>query len=129
MSTQPAPAADVADRRARLFTPGPRLGWVFRDRRQLAAPFPEPRPDLDAMRAAAVQQAESAEKAYRKIRRFLGIPSTLLFIVLLLANGCAANLSGSGPPLVSDLIALAICGPGMTLTFRGGGRHAVPPPP
>ena len=117
MSTQPAPVADVADRRASLFTPGPRLGWVFRDRRQLAAPFPEPCPDLDAMRAAAVQQAESAEKAYRKIRRFLGIPSTLLFIVLLLANGCAANISGSGPPLVSDLIALVICGPGMTLTF------------
>jgi hypothetical protein len=122
MSMQPAPAAPVpaaegADRRASLFTPGPRLGWVFRDRRQLAAPFPEPRPDLEAMRAAAAQQAEAAEKAYRKIRKFLGIPSTLLFVVLLLANGCAANINGSGPPLVSDLIALVICGPGMTLTF------------
>ena len=69
------------------------------------------------MRAAAAQQAEAAEKAYRKIRKFLGIPSTLLFVVLLLANGCAANVSGSGPPVVSDLIALVICGPGMTLTF------------
>ena len=117
MSTQPAPVADAADRRASLFTPGPRLGWEFRDRRQLAAPFPEPRPDLEAMRAAAAQQAESAEKAYRKIRKFLGIPSTLLFVVLLLANGCAANIGGSGPPVVSDLIALVICGPGMTLTF------------
>ena len=120
MSTQPAPVAPVpagADRRASLFTPGPRLGWVFRDRRQLAAPFPEPRPDLEAMRAAAAQQAESADQAYRKIRKFLGIPSTLLFVVLLLANGCAANINGSGPPLVSDLIALVICGPGMTLTF------------
>src|ERR1039458_7767218 len=117
MSMQPAPVADMADRRASLFTPGPRLGWVFRDRRQLAAPFAEPRPDLQAMRAAAVQQAESAEKAYRKIRKFLGIPSTLLFVVILLANGCAANISGSGPPVVSDLIALLICGPGMTLTF------------
>jgi hypothetical protein len=127
MSTQPAPVgpasvgpvsvADGPDRRASLFTPGPRLGWVFRDRRQLAAPFPEPRPDLEAMRAAAAQQAESAQKAYRKIRKFLGIPSTLLFVVLLLANGCAANINGSGPPLVSDLIALVICGPGMTLTF------------
>jgi hypothetical protein len=123
MSTQPVPVAGAgpvaagADRRAGLFTPGPRLGWVFRDRRQLAAPFPEPRPDLEAMRAAAAQQAESAEKAYRKIRKFLGIPSTLLFVVLLLANGCAANINGSGPPLVSDLIALVICGPGMTLTF------------
>jgi hypothetical protein len=69
------------------------------------------------MRAAAAQQAEEADKAYRKIRKFLGIPSTLLFVVLLLANGCAANISGSGPPVVSDLIALVICGPGMTLTF------------
>ncbi|HEY7920889.1 MAG TPA: hypothetical protein VIE45_14600, partial [Streptosporangiaceae bacterium] len=120
MSMQPAPVAPVpagADRRASLFTPGPRLGWVFRDRRQLAAPFPEPRPDLEAMQAAAAQQAESADQAYRKIRKFLGIPSTLLFVVLLLANGCAANINGSGPPLVSDLIALVICGPGMTLTF------------
>ena len=117
MSTQPAPVADMADRRASLFTPGPRLGWVFRDRRQLAEPFPEPRPDLDAMRAAAAQQAESAEKAYRKIRKFLGIPSTVLFVVLLLANGCAANINGSGPPVVSDLIVLVICGPGMMLTF------------
>ena len=122
MSMQPAPVAPASvaegpDRRASLFTPGPRLGWVFRDRRQLAAPFPEPRPDLEAMRAAAAQQAESAEKAYRKIRKFLGIPSTLLFVVLLLANGCAANINGSGPPLVSDLIALVICGPGLTLTF------------
>ncbi len=90
---------------------------MFRDRRQLAAPFPEPRPDLEAMRAAAEQQAESAEQAYRKIRKFLGIPSTLLFVVLLLANGCSANLTGSGPPVVSDLIALVICGPGMVLTF------------
>ena len=117
MSMPPAPVADAADRRASLFTPGPRLGWVFRDRRQLAAPFPEPRPDLEAMRAAAAQQAESADQAYRKIRKFLGIPSTLLFVVLLLANGCAANINGSGPPVVSDLIALLICGPGMTLTF------------
>ena len=122
MSMQPAPVAPVpvaegADRRASLFTPGPRLGWVFRDRRQLAAPFPEPRPDLEAMREAAAQQADSADRAYRRIRKFLGIPSTLLFVVLLLANGCAANVNGSGPPLVSDLIALVICGPGMTLTF------------
>ena len=122
MSMQPAPVApgpvaQDADQRASLFTPGPRLGWVFRDRRELAAPFPEPRPELEAMRAAAAQQAESAEQAYRKIRKFLGIPSTLLFVVLLLANGCAANINGSGPPLISDLIALVICGPGMTLTF------------
>jgi hypothetical protein len=28
-----------------LFTHGPRLGWVFRDRRQLITPYTEPEPD------------------------------------------------------------------------------------
>ncbi|MFZ0166215.1 MAG: hypothetical protein WAL12_21755, partial [Trebonia sp.] len=37
-----------------LFTPGPRLGWVFRDRRELAAPYPEPEPSPHAVHAQAV---------------------------------------------------------------------------
>ena len=39
-SAGPAPPAS----QDLLFTPGPRLGWVFRDRRELAAPYPEPEP-------------------------------------------------------------------------------------
>ena len=40
MSVQPVlPAGRVLER---LFTPGARLGWSFRDRRELAAHYPEP---------------------------------------------------------------------------------------
>ena len=50
MTIQPPPA-DALGLWLPALSPGPRLGWVFRDRRQLAAPFPEPPPDLEAMRA------------------------------------------------------------------------------
>src|ERR1700735_329683 len=113
IQTQPAGALG---RRAALFTPGPRLGWVFRDRRQLAAPFPEPPPDLEAMRAAAERRAQADQASYRKFRKFLGLPSGLLLIVLLLADGCQANFSGTGPPGLQALTALIICAPGIAIT-------------
>jgi len=116
MGIQPPPA-DALGRRAGLFTPGPRLGWVFRDRRQLAAPFPEPAPDREAMRAAAERRAQADHDSYRKFRKFLGLPSGLLLIVLLLADGCQANLNGTGPPVLQDVIALVICVPGIAITF------------
>lgn len=110
------PPAAAADPRAGLFTPGRRLGWEFRDRRRLAAPFPEAQPDLESMQAAAGQRAQSAQASYRKFRRYLGMPSGILLIVLLLADGCAANISNSGPPVGGDVIALIICGPGIVIT-------------
>jgi hypothetical protein len=115
MSTQPPPA-EALERRAGLFTPGPRLGWVFRDRRRLAAPFSEPAPDLEAMRASAEERAEAEQASYRKFRKFLGLPSGILLVVLLLADGCEANLNGTGPPLLQDAIALIICIPGIAIT-------------
>jgi len=50
MTMQPAvpPGGTTAGERL-LFTPGPRLGWVFRDRRQLLTPYPEPEPDPEAI--------------------------------------------------------------------------------
>jgi hypothetical protein len=116
MSTQPPPPAEVLERRAGLFTPGPRLGWVFRDRRRLAAPFSEAAPDLEAMRAAAGQRADAEHASYRKFRKFLGLPSGILLVVLLFADGCEANLNGTGPPLLQDAIALIICVPGIAVT-------------
>ena len=122
MTVWPAPAGNalapgLADRRAALFTTGPRLGWAFRDRRRLAAPLPEPAA-LEAMRAAAAGRAGAAQVFYRKPRRRLGLPSTLvLLVVLLLADGCQANLTGSEPSAVPDLVVLLLCGPGVAFTF------------
>jgi hypothetical protein len=50
MSIHRAAAGTALDRNP-LFTPGPRLGWVFRDRSELAAPYAEPEPDPRAMAA------------------------------------------------------------------------------
>jgi hypothetical protein len=38
------PQSEIPGTEQLLFTPGPRLGWVFRDRQELTAPFPEPQP-------------------------------------------------------------------------------------
>ena len=111
------PPAASAQPPAALFTAGPRLGWRFRDRRELAAPFPEPAPDAEMMRAAAIERAASTHTSYRKIRKWLGTPSSIVLVVLLLADGCQANLSGTGPPIATDAFVLIICSPGIVITY------------
>jgi hypothetical protein len=45
MTTQPALQGPATGAERLLFTPGPRLGWTFRDRQQLITPYAEPGPD------------------------------------------------------------------------------------
>jgi hypothetical protein len=70
MSVQPALVLD------RLFTPGARLGWVFRDLRQLARPFGEPEPDPERTCEQAAAQARGPtallELQRRLFRRWTG---------------------------------------------------------
>ena len=55
------------------------------------------------MRSAAKGSGQGTPAAsYRKFRTFLGLPSTLLLVLLLLADGCQANLTGAGPPVAPD---------------------------
>jgi hypothetical protein len=50
MTMQPVvPPGGATTAERMLFTPGPRLGWVFRDRRQLVTPYSEPLPDPQAI--------------------------------------------------------------------------------
>lgn len=42
---QAVPQRDAVHAERLLFAGGPRLGWVFRDRRQLVTPYTEPGPD------------------------------------------------------------------------------------
>lgn len=46
-----------------LFTPGPRLGWMFRDRRELATPYQEPQPSPQHVQGRAAQRAQAADAA------------------------------------------------------------------
>src|ERR1700757_2764925 len=63
---QPAPA----DSRDLLFTPGPRLGWVFRDRRELVAPYPEPGPSPQLFHERAAAELASAEQSLARAWRW-----------------------------------------------------------
>ena len=68
------------------------------------------------MRSAAQGRARDAEASYRRFRTFLGLPSLFLLVLLLLGDGCQANLTGSAP-VASDLFALLVCAPGIVITF------------
>jgi len=86
-SSPPAPLA----RRALLFTPGRRLGWVFRDQAAQADPYPVAPPDLEVMRQAAASRAAAASAWYARARRYAGLPA----IIAIGAAGAAAVLQAA----------------------------------
>ncbi len=77
-----------------LFTPGPRLGWVFRDRRELAAPCPGPEPSPQAIQAQAAARMAAAGQAWQRAWRWAGKPSIALALVLVALAGYAKSASG-----------------------------------
>jgi hypothetical protein len=81
MSVQPALVLD------RLFTPGARLGWVFRDPRLLVAPFPEPEPDPERTRAQVATRAAAAQARHARARRWVVKPSLAAGLTLALVAG------------------------------------------
>jgi len=112
----PAPLALEREPEAMLFTPGARLGWVFRDRRTLLAPYPESEPDLERLREQAAARAAAARARYATARRWAGKPSLVAAVVLLLLAGCAKAVNG-GADTGSTLLAVAVlCAPGLAYT-------------
>jgi hypothetical protein len=101
-----------------LFTPGARLGWVFRDRLQLAAPYPEPEPDPGELRERSAARAAAAQASYARARRWLVKPSLGLGLILLLL-AVYANGRHHGATAVAALAAAVIVGgSGLGYTFR-----------
>ncbi|GAA2421526.1 hypothetical protein GCM10010191_36320 [Actinomadura vinacea] len=105
-------------RRARLFDPDPRLGWVFRDRWWFLRPFPEPSPrqqplpDYLARRMAATRQA-----ADRRLRRTLPAGLAAAAILLLFAAFSAQSLSRTPVPVGFLLLALIAATPSAAMTL------------
>lgn len=63
MTMQPVdPPGEAAAAERMLFTPGPRLGWVFRDRRELVTPYREPLPDPQAITGQLADRHVRAER-------------------------------------------------------------------
>jgi hypothetical protein len=89
-----------------LFTPGPRLGWTFRDRRTLYAPFPEPPPDLEALRWRAADRLAAAQRSWEQARKWGLWPAVAVFVVLGLIAATGGGLA-SVPAVVLAVAGLA----------------------
>jgi hypothetical protein len=118
MSYQMAPHAagpPPPDRRL-LFTPGPRLGWSFRDRRELTARYLEPRPSPQAIAAGAAARAADAERSLRRAWNWAGKPSIGLALILVLMAGCSKSVSGTFNLGLTAVAVVAACLPGLGYT-------------
>ncbi len=115
MNYRPVPAAagPAPAGRQLLFTPGPRLGWVFRDRREIAPAYPEPRPDPQVIQARAAARAAAAEQALARAWRWAGKPSIGLALILVLLAGCEKSVQGSFHPVLTLITVVVLCGPGL----------------
>ncbi len=119
MSIQHVPSASALPGRepqAMLFTPGARLGWIFRDRRTLLALYPEPKPDLEKLREQAAAAAAAAQARYAKARRWAGKPSLIAAVVLVLLAGCAKAVNSGADTGRTLLTVLVLCAPGLAWT-------------
>ena len=126
MTFQPvphAPAPAPPGRQQLLFTPGPRLGWVFRDRRELASPYPEPAPSPQVIQARAAAQTAATGQALARAWRWAGQPSIALAVILVALAGCAKSVSGSFNLGLTAITILVLCGPGLAYTGWCWLRH------
>jgi hypothetical protein len=119
MTVQPVDRQSLLERRSLLFSPEPRLGWLFRDRWAYYTPFTEPQPQPQRLPDYLAQQVTStAQVAQQRLHRTLPLSITA-FVVLALFSACAAgdySLGKTAVPLGSILLALICLGPGVVLT-------------
>jgi hypothetical protein len=87
MTMQPAGLQDGTTGAERLlFTSGPRLGWVFRDRRQAITPYTEPEPDSQVLAGQLTARRERARRAWRFSLLWVARPLLPLALVLYAAG-------------------------------------------
>jgi hypothetical protein len=99
MTMQAAGLQDQATGAERLlFTSGPRLGWVFRDRRQAITPYTEPEPDSQALVGQLTTRRERAERAWRFSLRWVARPLLPLALVLYAAGTLARDATHRAHP-------------------------------
>jgi len=81
-----------------LFTRGPRLGWVFRDRRQLIAPYAELQPDPQLISGHLAARRQRAGRAWRLSLRWVARPLLPLALVLYAASELERHASPHAGP-------------------------------
>ncbi|WP_395104284.1 hypothetical protein [Actinomadura sp. SCN-SB] len=109
----------LLSRRDRLFSPDPRLGWVFRDRWWFLRPFPEAPPQRRQLPDYLARRITDTERdARHRLRRTL--PASLgVAAILALFAACTASGGGAGTPVPAGalLLALIAATPGTALTL------------
>src|SRR6266536_3092391 len=120
MSVQPVLRLD------RLFTPGARLGWVFRDPRRETARFGEAEPDPARIGEQVAARAAAEQARYARAHRWLIKPSLAAGLILLLLAGYDQNRHHTtlAVVLLAAAIAAAACGPGFTARIWWRQRRA-----
>jgi hypothetical protein len=124
MSLQPQQRLDLLPLRARLFAPGQRLGWVFRDRRQFAAAFMEPPPVPLPVHPRLVAQRHAADRWFRSTRRVAVVITIGLLAFFCLLAGCATVLPGTMPIGLAFVAVLLLAAPAIAATAVMGARRA-----
>ncbi|MFG1854997.1 hypothetical protein ACGFJT_24400 [Actinomadura geliboluensis] len=128
MRGEPVDHGGPLSRRERLFSPDPRIGWVFRDRWWFLTPFPDPPPQQQALPDYLARRvAETEAAAQRRVSRTLPASAAVAAVLVLFA-AIAAGLSTSFTVALLLLAVIAVT-PGVVLTRwaiqqREGARRA-----
>jgi len=96
-----------------LFTSGPRLGWVFRDRRQAITPYTEPEPDPQALASQLTSRRERAERSWRFSLRWVARPLLPLALVLYAAGTLARDATHRAHPGTLAWLPFAVAAAGI----------------
>ena len=93
-----------------LFTPGPRLGWAFRDRRRLITPYAGPEPDPQAAAGQVAARRARAERAWRFSLRWVARPCLPLAVALYALGALAREVThrAHAGPLAVVPVVLAV---------------------
>ncbi|MEV5710273.1 hypothetical protein [Actinoallomurus sp. NPDC052274] len=119
MTVEPVDRQSLLERRSLLFSPDPRLGWVFRDRWAFYVPFTEPPPQPQQLPQYLQQQVVATRQVLDRHRRRTLPLSIIGFVILALFSACSASdysLGKTSIPLASFVLALICMGPGVVLT-------------
>jgi len=125
-----APRDGITGAEHLLFTPGPRLGWTFRDRRQLITPYAEREPDSQATAGQVTARRAKAERAWRFSLRWVARPllplAVMLYALGALARDVTHRHAGTLAWLPFALAAAGLAWPAWCLARLVAARRADP---
>jgi hypothetical protein len=132
MTTQPAALqGGTTGAEHLLFTPGPRLGWTFRDRHQLITPYAEREPDPQGTAGQVTARRERAQRAWRFSLRWVARPLLPAAVVLYALGALAQDVTHRAHPgalawLPVALAAIGVAWPAWCLARLALARRADP---